>query len=110
MEIVTRREFLKFTGSALACLSLSGCVENVMNTLSDSRYQKPNILLIVADDLGYSDLGCYGGEIETPNLDKMAQNGIRMSRFYSAGRCCPSRASILTGLYVASCRTWIYGK
>ena len=52
---------------------------------------KPNILLIVADDLGYSDLGCYGGEIETPRLDALAADGIRLSRFYSTGRCCPSR-------------------
>ena len=60
---------------------------------------KPNILLILADDLGYSDLGCYGGEIHTPNLDRLAQNGLRFSRFYNAGRSCPTRASLLTGLY-----------
>ena len=68
--------------------------------VSCGTYEKqPNILLIVADDLGFSDLGCYGGEIETPQLDKLAENGIRFTRFYSTGRCCPSRASILTGLY-----------
>jgi len=60
---------------------------------------RPNILLIVADDLGYSDLGCFGGEIETPNLDALASNGVRLSQFYSTARCCPSRASILTGQY-----------
>lgn len=60
---------------------------------------RPNIILIVADDLGYSDLGCYGGEIATPNLDSLAQNGVRLTQFYSMGRCCPSRASILTGQY-----------
>ncbi|MDR1864547.1 MAG: arylsulfatase [Bacteroidales bacterium] len=60
---------------------------------------RPNILVILADDLGYSDLGCYGGEIQTPNLDKLAQNGLRFSRFYNAGRSCPTRASLLTGLY-----------
>lgn len=60
---------------------------------------QPNILLIVADDLGYSDLGCYGGEINTPNLDALAESGIRLSRFYNTGRCCPSRAAILTGHY-----------
>ncbi len=59
----------------------------------------PNILLIVADDLGFSDLGCYGGEIETPNLDALAADGLRFTRFYNTGRCCPSRASILTGHY-----------
>lgn len=61
--------------------------------------KQPNILLIVADDLGYSDLGCYGGEIETPNLDRLAENGVRLTQFYNTGRCCPSRASILTGQY-----------
>jgi arylsulfatase len=61
--------------------------------------KSPNILLILADDLGYSDLGSYGGEIETPNLDNLAYNGVRLTSFYTMGRCCPSRASILTGLY-----------
>ncbi|MEJ7691485.1 arylsulfatase [Daejeonella sp.] len=61
--------------------------------------KRPNIILIMADDLGYSDLGCYGGEIETPNLDYLATNGIRFTQFYNTSRCCPSRASLLTGLY-----------
>lgn len=60
---------------------------------------KPNILLIVADDLGYSDLGCYGSEIRTPHLDQLAERGVRLTQFTSTGRCCPSRASILTGHY-----------
>src|SRR5476651_1563897 len=60
---------------------------------------RPNILLILADDLGWSDLGCYGGEIKTPNLDALAANGLRFTQFYNCTRCCPSRASLLTGLY-----------
>jgi arylsulfatase A-like enzyme len=73
---------------------------NKQNELIKNKQNgRPNILLIVADDLGYSDLGCYGGEIQTPRLDKLASNGIRMTSFYTTGRCCPSRASILTGLY-----------
>ncbi len=60
---------------------------------------RPNILLILADDLGYSDLGCYGGEIRTPHLDSLAVNGIRFTQMYNSARCCPSRASLLTGLY-----------
>ncbi len=60
---------------------------------------RPNIVLILADDLGYSDLGCYGGEIKTPNLDRLAAGGIRFKQFYNTTRCCPSRASINTGLY-----------
>jgi arylsulfatase len=61
--------------------------------------ERPNVVMIFADDLGYSDIGCYGGEIETPNLDKLANNGLRLTQFYNTGRCCPSRACLLTGLY-----------
>ena len=60
---------------------------------------RPNIVVILADDLGYSDLGCYGSEIETPRLDELAGNGVRFTQMYNAARCCPSRASLLTGLY-----------
>jgi arylsulfatase A-like enzyme len=60
---------------------------------------RPNILLILADDVGYSDIGCYGGEIQTPNIDRLAAGGLRFTQFYNAARCCPSRASLLTGLY-----------
>lgn len=69
------------------------------NAQEDNKNSRPNILVILADDLGYSDLGCYGSEIHTPNLDRLAQQGVRFSRFYNAGRSCPSRASLLTGLY-----------
>jgi len=60
---------------------------------------KPNIILIMADDMGFSDIGCYGGEIETPNLDLLASEGIRFTQFYNNARCCPTRAALLTGLY-----------
>jgi len=60
---------------------------------------RPNIVIILADDLGYSDLGAYGGEIDTPHLDALATNGVRFRQFYNAGRCCPTRASLLTGRY-----------
>lgn len=60
---------------------------------------KPNVVLILNDDMGYSDIGCYGGEIETPNLDQLAANGLRFSQFYNTARCSPSRASMLTGLH-----------
>ena len=60
---------------------------------------KPNILYILADDLGFSDLGAFGGEIETPNLDALARGGVRLTQFYNTGRCCPSRAALLTGQY-----------
>ncbi|HEY8505844.1 MAG TPA: sulfatase-like hydrolase/transferase [Gemmataceae bacterium] len=61
--------------------------------------QRPNIVIILADDMGFSDLGCYGGEIETPNLDRLAANGLRFTQFYNTARCCPTRAALLTGLY-----------
>ena len=60
---------------------------------------KPNIVLIMSDDMGYSDLGCYGGEIETPVLDRLAEEGIRFTQFYNGARCCPTRASLISGLY-----------
>lgn len=61
--------------------------------------EKPNVVVILSDDMGYSDLGCYGGEINTPNLDKLAADGLRFTQFYNTARCCPTRASLLTGLY-----------
>jgi arylsulfatase A-like enzyme len=60
---------------------------------------KPNIVIILGDDIGFSDIGCYGSEINTPNLDALAKNGIRFTQFYNTARCCPTRASLLTGLY-----------
>ena len=65
---------------------------------------RPNILVILADDLGYSDLGCYGGEIATPNLDALAKGGLRFTQFYNTARCWPSRAAILTGFYAQQVR------
>jgi arylsulfatase A-like enzyme len=61
--------------------------------------QRPNIIIILADDMGYSDIGCYGGEIQTPNIDRLASDGVRFTQFYNTSRCCPTRASLLTGLY-----------
>jgi arylsulfatase A-like enzyme len=60
---------------------------------------KPNVIIILSDDMGWSDLGCYGGEIATPNLDALAAGGVRFTQFYNTARCCPTRASLLTGLY-----------
>ncbi len=60
---------------------------------------QPNILVVLADDLGYSDLGCYGGEINTPNIDALAAGGVKFTQIYNSARCCPSRASLMTGLY-----------
>ena len=61
--------------------------------------KRPNIVVILVDDMGFSDIGCYGSEIPTPNLDNMAAGGLRFTQFYNTARCCPTRASLLTGLY-----------
>ena len=90
---------LQFSALGLALVSgitLPGCKKS---SESETNPVRPNILIIMADDLGYSDLGCYGGEIQTPNLDGLAEKGIRFTQFYNAARCCPSRASLLTGKY-----------
>ncbi|MCK4921013.1 MAG: arylsulfatase [Bacteroidales bacterium] len=72
---------------------------NKKHDQAENNQEPPNIIIILADDMGYSDLGCYGGEINTPNLDKLAAEGILFTQFYNAARCCPTRASLLTGLY-----------
>ena len=77
------------------------CVLGAASGAETESNSKPNIILILADDLGYSDLGCYGSEIETPRLDDLAKNGLRFTQMYNAARCCPSRASLLTGLYLS---------
>jgi len=79
---MTRRSFLAAAGCAWA----------------QPRRERPNIVVILADDMGYSDLGCYGSEVQTPNIDGMAQRGVRFAQFYNTARCCPTRASLLTGL------------
>ncbi|MCA9249263.1 MAG: arylsulfatase [Planctomycetales bacterium] len=61
--------------------------------------ERPNIVLVMVDDMGFSDIGCYGSEIPTPNLDRLAAGGLRFTQFYNTGRCCPTRAALLTGLY-----------
>ncbi len=81
----------------LACLSIFMAVIGTGPLCAETVL--PNILLIMADDLGYSDLGCYGGEIQTPNLDDLAAGGIRFTQFYNTGRCWPTRASLMTGYY-----------
>jgi len=84
---------------SLGCLGgFSKCKSPITET-SDKADKRPNIVLIMADDLGFSDLGCYGSEINTPNINYLASNGVRFSRFYNTSRCCPTRAALLTGLY-----------
>lgn len=93
---INRRNFLKLAGLSTASLAVPGCMD-ALNSAGQKK--QPNILLIMVDDMGFSDVGCYGGEINTPNIDKLAANGLRYTHFYNTGRCCPTRASLLTGLY-----------
>jgi arylsulfatase len=85
---LTRRDFL---GS-------SALLAAAARTASAKR-RRPNIVILLADDMGYSDVGCFGGEIRTPNIDSLAHDGVRFTQFYNTARCCPTRASLLTGLY-----------
>jgi arylsulfatase A-like enzyme len=96
------------------CMLVPGCAnpapresdsptENTMTTAPTTPQplagRRPNVMLIIMDDMGYSDLGCYGGEIETPHMDRLASYGLRFTQFYNTGRCWPTRSSLLTGYY-----------
>jgi arylsulfatase len=92
------KQSLRFGGLLIALLLLLPAVSTAAEPV------RPNILLIVADDMGFSDAGCYGGEIATPNLDALAENGLRFTQFYNTARCWPSRAALLTGYYAQQVR------
>ncbi len=94
---MNRRDFVKAVGWTATVSCLTGC--HTLGAAAPRRKKQPNIILIMADDMGFSDIGCYGGEIRTPNLDRLAAEGVRFTHFYNAARCCPTRASLLTGLY-----------
>jgi arylsulfatase len=96
--MTNRREFLKTFGIATLALNFSASLFCAQN-----QNKKPNIVFILADDMGWSDLGCYGGEINTPNLDKLAEGGIRFTQMHNTAKCFPSRACLLTGLYAQQC-------
>ena len=83
----------------ISLLAISSLCASPVSAAATGTPAKPNIVVILVDDMGWSDLGCYGGEIPTPNLDALAKNGVRFTQFYNTGRCCPTRASLLTGLY-----------
>ena len=91
MQTTSRKRFVGF--NALACLA--SCLIGG----AESAPLRPNIVIILVDDMGFSDVGCFGGEIETPNLDELAARGLRFTQCYNSGRCCPTRASLMTGLH-----------
>ena len=93
----TRRDFLKTMGIGAATLAMPGCIS--ASQTSTAKRKRPNIIVMMADDMGFSDIGCYGGEINTPNLNELAAGGLRFTQFYNTARCCPTRASLMSGLY-----------
>lgn len=88
---MTKEKCLAVAALPLVCLNASA--------QGQEDLKRPNIVVILADDMGYSDIGCYGGEINTPNIDSLARNGLRWTQFYNNARSCPSRAVLMTGLY-----------
>lgn len=97
---MTRRQFLRNTlvSSVPAAYALSLSCRPALS-IQTNKPSRPNIIIIMADDMGFSDVGCFGGEIHTPNLDRLAANGLRFMQFYNCARCCPTRASLMTGQY-----------
>ena len=94
------------TGMLVACTSTFFTKKNTESTGSEvsttyprKTTKQPNIVLVMVDDMGYSDIGCYGGEDATPTIDKLGTEGLRFTQFYNYGRCCPTRASLLTGQF-----------
>ena len=94
-ESLTRRELLKLMGSAAAVSAFAP----FHAVAGEGETDRPNIVLIMADDMGWSDVGCYGGEVKTPNIDRLAGEGVRFSQFYVNSVCAPTRAALMTGLY-----------
>ena len=84
---MNRRSFVRMMGGGAGACLLSAAAP------------RPNVVVMLVDDMGFSDLGCYGSEIPTPNLDRLAARGVRFTQFYNTARCSPSRACLLTGLY-----------
>ena len=94
---LTKRDINEFSEGAI--MKRRFFLSVLMACAACAQAEKPNIIIIMSDDMGYSDIGCYGSEINTLTLDELAQNGLRFTQFYNTGRCCPTRASLLTGLY-----------
>jgi arylsulfatase len=88
-------EITKYIAVGVAVIALAGRVSGAI--------EQPNVVFILVDDMGYSDIGCYGGEIHTPNIDRLAEQGVRFTQFHNTAKCFPSRATLLTGLYAQDC-------
>ncbi len=97
--MANRRDFLRMGAGVTAATLARRMAPLAVRHAQGAAAPRPNIVLLLADDLGFSDIGCFGAEIDTPNLDRLAAGGVKLNQFYNNPRCCPSRASILTGLY-----------
>jgi arylsulfatase len=95
----SRRGFLQGLGALAAAAAVPTLRSAAQAQPTAAGSGRPNIVVILADDLGFADIGCYGSEIATPNLDRLAGEGVRLTQFYNCARCCPTRAALLTGLY-----------
>lgn len=92
-----RRSFLKTLGAGAVMFAAPPVLR------AQEKAARPNIIMILADDMGWSDIGCYGGEVKTPNLDRLAKQGVRFTQFHNTAKCFPSRACLLTGVYAQQC-------
>jgi arylsulfatase A-like enzyme len=99
MAKLTRRDLLKAVGLGTTGLLMPSAKVCAQEQPKGPPASRPNIIFIMADDLGFSDIGCYGSEINTPNLDQLAADGLRFTQFYNNAKCAPSRISLLTGAY-----------
>ena len=106
---LSRRSFLRSAGAGLATVTLAGCSQLSSRNKAKARVKRPNIIFVLADDLGYGDLGCYGQkQIRTPNIDRMAEEGMRFTDHYAGSTvCAPSRCSLMTGLHTG--HTYVRG-
>lgn len=102
MKPFTRREFIRNSIGVTAGVASITKAEDTLSffgSATGNSGRKPNIILILADDMGFSDVGCFGSKVNTPNIDSLAADGLKFTEFYNCGRCCPTRASLMTGLY-----------
>jgi arylsulfatase A-like enzyme len=97
--MMSRRQFMQTAAAGAAGAALGSMARAQPAGAEAEKAGRPNIVLILVDDMGFSDIGCYGSEIATPNLDRLAARGARFTHMYNSARCCPTRASLLTGMH-----------
>ena len=98
LTIIKSQKFI-FLLQSILYFVLTSIIEPIPQLAQAITSKKPNIIIIMADDMGWSDIGCYGGEIQTPNIDRLATEGLLLTQFYNNAKCTTTRASLMTGLY-----------